>query len=123
MASGRNEERWHYWRRILEEHRSSGLSIAAFCRERKLSQASFYSWRHKIASTPTENRVADGGSDAPSSSRPLFVSVPLPDAVPSVGHFEVQLPNGIRVSVPPQFDGATLTRLLQTATRIENEHA
>ena len=123
MASGRNEERWHYWRRILEEHRSSGLSIAAFCRERKLSQASFYSWRHKIASPPAVNPATDSGSGSPSSSRPLFVSVPISDSVPPVGHFDVQLPNGIRVSVPPQFDSSTLASLLQTATRIENEHA
>jgi hypothetical protein len=123
MASGRSEERWLYWRRVLEEHGTSGLSIAAFCRERKLSQASFYSWRHKIASPLTENGEPDSDSGSPSSSRPLFVSVPLPDAVPSVGRFEVQLPNGIRVSVPPQFDGATLARLLQTVTGIENEHA
>lgn len=116
MARGRNEERWEYWRRVLEEHRSSGESIAAFCRARKLSQASFYGWRHKIASSPTD----DGSS---SSSRPLFVSVPLPDSVPPSGQFEVQLPNGIRVSVPPQFDMAVLASLLQTATGIENEHA
>ena len=116
MASGRNEERWQYWRRVLEEHGTSGLSIAAFCRERKMSQASFYGWRHKIESSPTESRSG-------SSSRPLFVSVPLPDSGPPGGHFEVQLPNGIRVSVPPQFDGAVLASLLQAATGIENEHA
>jgi hypothetical protein len=123
MAIGRNEERWQYWRRVLEEHRASGQSIAEFCRERKLSQASFYSWRLKLGSSSTDRASKNPSSSSSSSSRPLFVSVPLPDSVPPAGHFEVQLPNGIRVRVPPQFDGVVLASLLQTASGIENEYA
>lgn len=123
MGRGRNEDRWQYWRRVLEEHRSSGLSIAKFCRERKLSEGSFYHWRNKTASVASKEGSSARGSSSPSSSQPLFVSVPLADSVTAGGHFEVQLPNGIRVSVPPQFDGAVLASLLQAATGIENEHA
>ena len=123
MARKRDEERWRYWRRVLEDHRSSGLSIAAFCRERGLSQASFYSWRHKIAASPAEHGSTENRSGSPSSSRPLFVSVPLTDSVRQGEPFGVQLRNGIRVSVPPQFDETALANLLQTATSIEDEHA
>ena len=123
MGRGRNEDRWQYWRRVLEEHRSSGLSIAKFCRERKLSEGSFYNWRNKMASEACKEGSIVSRSSAPSSSRPLFVSVPLAESATPVGHFEVQLPNGIRVSVPPQFDGGDLASVLQAATGIENEDA
>ena len=123
MARRRDEERWRYWRRVFEEHRSSGLSIAAFCRERDLSPASFYSWRRKIAASPGEHGSTDNRWDSPSSSRPLFVSVPLTDSVRQGEPFEVQLRNGIRVRVPPQFDETALANLLQKATSIKDEHA
>ena len=38
------------WRRWLEEQPSTGLSIAAFCRDKGISQNSFYVWRRKFAS-------------------------------------------------------------------------
>jgi transposase-like protein len=36
------------WRRIVQEHQSSGLSAAAFCRQRSISQPSFYAWKRRL---------------------------------------------------------------------------
>ena len=36
------------WRELIEEHASSGLSIAAFCRERGLPSSNFYQWRRRL---------------------------------------------------------------------------
>ena len=41
-----SREQWHSW---LEEQPASGLSIAAFCRDKGISQNSFYVWRRKFA--------------------------------------------------------------------------
>jgi transposase-like protein len=38
-----------FWRRIVREWRSSGLSVRAFCRERDLSEPNFYAWRRTLA--------------------------------------------------------------------------
>ncbi len=134
----RNEARWVYWRKLLEEHRSSGLSIAEFCRQRQLNQASFYDWRKKLASIETEEvsstvesesvvSVSKSSTAVPVSS-PLFVSLPVADSesrssLTSRASFEVELPNGIRVRVPSQFDVSELTSLLQTVTRFAIDHA
>ncbi|MBP7712783.1 MAG: transposase [Gammaproteobacteria bacterium] len=38
-------------RELLARQRQSGLSVAAFCRERSLSSESFYRWRRELAGT------------------------------------------------------------------------
>jgi hypothetical protein len=41
-------ERADYWREVIREQEASGLSIAGFCRQRGVGQASFYNWRAKL---------------------------------------------------------------------------
>lgn len=36
------------WRELIEQQASSGLSIAAFCRERGLPPSNFYQWRRRL---------------------------------------------------------------------------
>ena len=36
------------WKRVIEEQRVSGRSVAAFCRERGLKDNSFHYWRAKF---------------------------------------------------------------------------
>lgn len=36
------------WRELLQNQQSSGLSMAAFCRQQDLRQKSFYYWRRKL---------------------------------------------------------------------------
>jgi len=38
----------HQWAELIEAQATSGLSIAAFCRERRLGANSFYQWRRKL---------------------------------------------------------------------------
>ena len=133
----RNEGRWSYWRKVLDDHRSSGMSIAEFCRQRELNQASFYDWRKKLASIETEkvsvtvdsgNVVSASRSTAAPVPSPLFVSLPVAgsdsrSSLASRASFEVELPNGIRVRVPSPFDASELTSLLQAVTRVAIDHA
>lgn len=100
--SGRSSERERYWREVIRDQAASGLSISAFCREHDVSPASFFSWRRRLA---TDSREEAAGK---------FIPIELATATPSAtpGGFEVALPNGLRVHVPPQFDAEALRRLL-----------
>ena len=66
------------WRALIEQHASSGLSIAAFCREHGLSQASFYQWRRRLVSSePAETsggfvRLEPGGAPT-SEAGPIMI--------------------------------------------------
>jgi transposase-like protein len=41
-----------YWRKILDQQQECGQSIREFCRQRDLSEASFYFWRKEIRKRP-----------------------------------------------------------------------
>ncbi len=49
VARYRRGERERVWRELIQDQALSGLSISAFCRDRKLSPASFFNWRRKLA--------------------------------------------------------------------------
>ena len=36
------------WRGILQKQQASGLTVAAFCRQARVPQASFFAWRRKL---------------------------------------------------------------------------
>jgi hypothetical protein len=37
-----------YWRARVAEQEQSGISVGRFCREQKLTEASFYGWRNRL---------------------------------------------------------------------------
>jgi len=39
-----------YWRRILGEAATSGISMREFCRQRRLKETQFYWWRRMLKS-------------------------------------------------------------------------
>lgn len=45
----RDPSKEKFWRTTLREHAAGGQSVRAFCRERGLSEPSFYAWRRAIA--------------------------------------------------------------------------
>jgi hypothetical protein len=46
-----------YWRRILEEAATSGISMREFCRQRRWKETQFYWWRRMLKSGGQERRV------------------------------------------------------------------
>jgi len=42
------EERNAHWQSIMEEQKTSGTTIAAFCRSHSITSSQFYTWRCRI---------------------------------------------------------------------------
>ena len=106
MARRRDPDREGYWRGILADQRTSGLSIAAFCRRRQISEASFFNWRRRLARPAAPNDF-------------VAVNVALPQLAPC--SCEVTLPNGCRVTVPPGFDPVSLKEILAALSQWSGE--
>lgn len=112
------------WRAIVAEWFGSGLSQAEFCRQRGLSTITFAGWKRHVrvaAAGPTgPRRVAVGGVANPQVPRPAGPARPRPTFVEVAGGprvwepalYDVTLTNGRTVRVGPEFDPATLRRLL-----------
>jgi len=66
------------WRSLVEEGRQSGLSQAAFCRQRGLPPGTFSCWKHKLAHERGSRSTAlSPGSD--------FIQTETPPAHPGAG--------------------------------------
>jgi hypothetical protein len=114
----RDRQKEGQWRRLLRQWRRSGQTVRDFCRERQVSEPSFYSWRRTIVQ---RDRQARGERRQPPTRRderteqgkkaPLFVPVRV-TPTPMAPAFELVLGNGRLVRVPSGFDAGTLRQLL-----------
>jgi transposase-like protein len=92
----RDSRKEQFWRDVLRRWRESGLSIRAYCRQRGLSEPSFYAWRRILAERDPLARPADEA--APVTFVPLTVQAAT--AGPAEPPIEVVLVNGRRLRVP-----------------------
>jgi transposase-like protein len=110
MPRAPDPELRRWWQRLISSYDSSGLSIAAFCKQRDVSAASFYAWRRKLlreGATPTPT--------APAASS--FIAVEL---TPSLGQpIEVHLPGGVRLDVPASERGFLMDLVQELTGREE----
>ncbi|MDB5916554.1 MAG: hypothetical protein JWR40_788 [Massilia sp.] len=68
------------WRSRLQRHAQSGKSIAAFCRDKAVSTASFQIWRAKLAAADAIWQYKRRGSDVRFWPKPVCHSTEAPDA-------------------------------------------
>ena len=94
----RNVKPEPFWRDLIERWRASGQSIAAFCAAHHVSQATFYSWRKRLAARAR-------GAARPAPAFAAVRVVPDPTA-------EVILPTGLIVRVPVGTDPTDIARLV-----------
>lgn len=102
MAQRGHSGRERFWRGVILEQKSSGLSISAFCRKRDLSQGSFFRWRRKLMQCDRE--------DAVTKFIPVALDAPTTATRPGC---EVVLPDGCRIIVPIGGDAAWLREILE----------
>jgi hypothetical protein len=97
----------HTWRLRLRRQATGSLSIPEFCRRERVSTASFYAWRRRLAA-PSLTTPSDP---------PLFVPIrfdptsPADGASPALG-FEIELPHRIRLRCAAAPDPAWLGQLV-----------
>jgi len=100
----RTIEKKAYWREVFEEWSSSGISQRQFCEERGIAYSTFCYWRGQV--------LRDRGEEI-TSSLFLPVEVKPPVASSPSQDYEVCLENGVRIRVPPDFEGDSLLRLIR----------
>lgn len=122
MGRVRDPELWAEWRERSKRFARSGLTVAEFCGRERVSMASFYAWRRKLAAESSatarlvDHRAAEG---AP----PLFVPVRLPrESTGTAGRVEIKLPNRALVRVT-QADEALVRQVILAAGQVGREDA
>lgn len=93
----------------LDELERSGLSTAAFARERSVAAWKLYAGQRRRRRRRLVARSADS---AEVGAAPAFLPVQLTAAPPSGSAFEVELRGGRLLRVPADFDESSLSRLV-----------
>ena len=102
--SRHNPERARIWRELIDAWKQSGLTINAFCRDRKLTRSNFDRWRRILARDPSDSSCGKSPSSPPSAFVPLrIVAEPMA---------EVVLLSGIVVRLPLGAAPEAITRLI-----------
>jgi transposase-like protein len=111
MARGdRGLGKEQFWRGILRQWDRRKQTVREFCAEHGVSEPSFYAWRRIIAQRD-QQLAAPRVSTTPAEDLPTFVPLTVAPPLPNP-MLEVVVGSGRVVRVPPQFDAATLLRLL-----------
>jgi len=77
------------WRKIIQQHATSGLSVRAFCKQKRVGEKSFYLWRQRLE-TPAVNAEAINLVD--------ITGIVNPDPAPR-WHIELDLGDGIKLNL------------------------
>lgn len=109
-------ERNKFWADIMEQYKSSGLTIKNFCCENNLSFSQFRNWRCRI------NRDHKADKKVPFDNKfiPLVVTdLPIQKEAVSTDVIDLKLdPSGnISLSIPSQFNLEYLSSLLAVIRR------
>ena len=95
------------WRTIIATWRSSGLSVAAFCRSRDVNKSGFHRWRSILDDLERSSPTPPRPLVEPKSSLSFVPVRVVPDAI-----VEVILPSGLQLRVPLSADAQQLARLV-----------
>jgi transposase-like protein len=93
------------WRQIIESQQTSGMTVARYCRDRGVTECSFYNWKKRLRGA--------------SPSRPKHLPVPAfvevtPSNPAKAGGIEILLCDSRRLRVSPGFDRQLLLDLIHT---------
>jgi hypothetical protein len=81
------------WTERLQAFRTSGLSVAEFCKNLPCSPNSFYQWKRRIEANHEDSLTLDNNSK-PSVFLPVIVRQATELSL------SIQLPNGVAIQVP-----------------------
>lgn len=107
MARRLDEVKLLEWERRLAHFESSGLSVAAFCRQKKITPSRFYYWERRVREAGQKGKRLSAESGEMGSSAEVQAS-----------WAEVVVGDSVRVRLPqdPQLIGAVVQEL-QTSAR------
>jgi|ETNmetMinimDraft_15_1059895.scaffolds.fasta_scaffold87892_2 transposase-like protein len=126
MANHRRSlEKEAQWRGHIRQQAGSGVSIRQYCRDRQLSEASFYVWRRKLAKRDGQ-QDQQATLDAAASTRPAghggprkLVALDVID-IPADAKLEIDLPGGVVIRLRECVATDTLERVLRVACDQQN---
>jgi len=110
--------RARHWQALVRQQEESGLTQAAFCRERQINLGTFAWWRRKCRTADADGSAAGTRPQRgrirptqPSTNPHRFMEVEVVGARSK--RYEIVVPSGWRLRIPTDFDAENVTRLIR----------
>ena len=97
------EERHAHWRSIISNQATSGMNIAAYCREGHIRTSLFYTWRRRLR----DQEASSAG----------FLELHSARMSEDSSGICILLDGRIRIEVARRFDSTTLRAVVETLSR------
>jgi hypothetical protein len=101
-------EKARYWHRTISEAARSGMSIRAFCRQRRLRESQFYWWQHKLRAGRQAGTTLRPGRNG----RPTSFALVSDEAGATDAGIELVLGEGRKLRIRRGVDEETLRSVL-----------
>jgi hypothetical protein len=101
-------EKARYWQTTISEAARSGMSIRAFCRQRRLRESQFYWWQHKLRAARQVGTTPRAGGHG----RPASFALVSDKAGETDAGIELVLSDGRKLRIRQGVDEATLRSVL-----------
>ncbi len=128
MVTQKDSSKEAYWRDIVRQQKSSGISIREFCSEQGISVTSMYGWRSELKKRDRTTSRDSNSAITPrvKSSKPKiavtsapstdFISIQLEQLRPAL---ELLHPRGYQLRIPNGFDTVTLQQTIEVLDAIK----
>ena len=118
----RDTRKEEVWRQRMTQWNGSGLSVREFCRQWRLSEASFYAWRRELARRDAQGSQAEPAQADTQAAGPRWEPVVVAGSW-RTGGVEATLPGGVQLRVAPGFDPQTLREVVEVLWAVGAERA
>jgi len=116
MSSTSALDRESFWRSLLLRRDELQLTVAQVCEQAGVSPASYYQWQRKLRSTTRSQLTTRTPTRTSKPSTGTVTSlVPVRIIENRSSELTLELPRGLRLSIPANCDEATLQRVLRVA--------
>lgn len=110
-----------FWRRVVDGHVDSGLTVRAYCGQQRVTEASFYAWRRTLAERDASGNSRSGRkSTTQRKPQPTFVPAIVTDTLPRQPII-IELAAGRRLQLPSDIAPARLAEVVHALEA--NAHA
>jgi hypothetical protein len=99
MVSRQDVEKRRAWKVRFERFRASGMSVARFCEQERVSVHTFYYWAKRVGSNSARPSTSAGGNP-PRRSRPSVKPAATAGRIASAALVRFSWNAGVEVSVP-----------------------
>ena len=113
MAAGRES----HWREVMSRYLASDLTIAAFCKNERISEGNFYAWKKRLGISKSSRRPYRAKRNSTKSKR--FKStrsdsgfMPVRVQHKESPSIQIKWPHGVALELPAKLSGKEVASVL-----------